>query len=113
MATETVNAADFAVLRASVQALLEAVNDMRAELKSKPSTAQVEQMIEHLVSKREHDKHTWEIEQIRKDMERLAKETDDKFESNSPKRLWGNLTAVVSGLVSLIALLVALGVIKR
>lgn len=113
MSAESVGVAEFAVLGNRLQALVEAVNDMRAELREKPSTAQVASMIEHLTPKRDHDQHTWQIAQLQKDMERLARETDDKILNNSPKRLWGNLTLIATGLVSILSLLIALGVIKR
>jgi restriction endonuclease Mrr len=104
--------------------LVDAVNDMRAELKSKPSTEQVESMIAHLVSQRDHDAHTFRIEQQGKDLERLAKEVQtgiaslkaellEKIQENSPKRLRENITAVVALLTGVLSLLVALGLFKR
>ena len=103
---------------------MDAVNEMRNELKSKPSTAEVGSMIAHLVSQRDHDAHTFRIEQQGKDLERLASEVQrgisslraelvEKIQENSPKRWRENATAWMSLVAVIVSLLVALGVVKR
>lgn len=121
---ETVSVTDHALLAKSLEMLTKAVNEVRDELKSKPSTEQVESMIAHLVSQREHDAHTFKIEQHGIDLERLSRETKEamsklradlveKIQENSPKRWRENATAWLSLVAVVVSLLAALGVFKR
>lgn len=112
-AQQSVSVTEFALLNQSVRDLVAAVHGMREELKSKPSTKEVEGMIEHLVSKRDHDAHTFRIDQHEKDLTRLRVELLEKIQENSPKRLRENITAVVALLTGIISLMVALGVFKK
>lgn len=73
----------------------------------------LDDLAEKMVGRPEFDRTKWELELLKRDLERLAKETEDKIQSNSPRRLWGTLTSVVGGLTGIVALLVALGVFKR
>ena len=103
--------------------IAKAMEQMREDLADKPSTAKVESMIAHLVSQRDHDQHTFKIEQQAKDLERLASEFQqdivdlkaallEKIEQASPKRLAGNVTMVLALLTSALSLIVALGLWK-
>lgn len=98
----------YAVLVERLRTIGEAVEKIEARLDKMPTM----ELWEQLVKRSEFDRQTWEISQLRKDMERLAKETEDKIDANSPRRLWGNVTTIASGVISIIALLAALGIWK-
>jgi regulator of replication initiation timing len=53
-----------------------------------------------------------EIKLVSSQLERTEKELRAEIERNSIKKVWSNLTSIVAGLVSILALLVALGVVK-
>jgi len=54
----------------------------------------------------------WEVEALAQRLERTEKELRAEIERNSVKKLWGNLTSFLAAATSLMALLVALGVVK-
>jgi chromosome segregation ATPase len=53
-----------------------------------------------------------EINLVSSQLQSTARELRDEIDRNSVKKLWANMTSIVAGLVSIVALLVALGVVK-
>jgi hypothetical protein len=97
--------------------LTEAVDGIARQIPLMATRAYLDEKLDaiaqKMVARGEFDRQTWELEQVKRDLERLAKETDEKIQENSPKRLWGNITSIIGGLTGIVALLVALGVFKR
>lgn len=54
----------------------------------------------------------WEVEALAQRLERTEKDLRAEIERNSLKKLQGNITSFLAAATSLVALLVALGVIK-
>ena len=53
-----------------------------------------------------------EIKLLTSQLERAERELNKKIDDNSLRKAWANLTSIVAGLASLLALLIAMGVIK-
>lgn len=86
------HAVTIAVMLEKLGTLTEAMEQIRNSLQHMATKEQVAQ----LVSRSEFEKMAWRIEQLEK-----------QAQDNSPLAVWKNFTLVVSGLVSLIALVVA------
>jgi septation ring formation regulator EzrA len=53
-----------------------------------------------------------EINLVSSQLQSTARELREEIDRNSIKKVWANMTSIVAGLVSIVALLVSLGVIK-
>lgn len=92
-------------------ALVERVKNMQGAVEGLASeTRRLTGVIEQVGS--EAKRTQWEVQALAQRLERTEKELRAEIERNSVKKLWGNLTSFLAAATSLMALLVALGVVK-
>ncbi len=87
-----------------MRVLSEQMEDIKLSLSHMATKEQVAQ----LVGRNEFERQTWALEQLRIDMERESKALREEIERSSVRKLWGNLTAIVGGLLSIAVLVVTL-----
>jgi hypothetical protein len=102
------DAEGFAVLAERVGNMMDAINGLRSEFRESIAQMVEHKDIAHFVKQGELERQKWEIDQLRRDLSASEARLREEIDRSSVKKLWGSFTGIVSGILSVIALVAVL-----